>query len=125
MAEADEEEEDEEEADAKKKKKAAAKPRGRPAKAKEPKEKAPAKGTNQPFKMDNDRHPVTRLQSPCFRYLHQVGFQSTPIPQIPYSTPACNTFGFILNVFTKFRKADPGQIQPTASTSHMSNLASI
>ncbi len=50
MAEAEDDEEDEEEADAKKKKKAAAKPRGRPAKAKEPKEKAPAKGTHLPFK---------------------------------------------------------------------------
>ena len=38
-----EEEDDEDEDDKKKKKKAAAKPRGRPAKAKEPKEKAPAK----------------------------------------------------------------------------------
>ncbi len=35
-------------------------------------------------------------------------FQSTLNPQIPRSTPAWDTFGFIPNVVTKFCKADPG-----------------
>ncbi len=36
-------------------------------------------------------------------------------PQIPHLTPAGVPFRFISNVVTKFCKADPGQIQPTAS----------
>ncbi len=43
----------------------------------------------------------------CIGYVGEFGFQSTLNPQIPRSTPAWDTFGFISNVVTNFCKADP------------------
>ncbi len=45
----------------------------------------------------------------------------TPMPRL---TSAWDTFGLIADVVTKFCKADPGEIQPTAFRSRKSNFAS-